>query len=343
MKTPIVTINYNGSKDTIPMVESLVESKESFYLIIVDNKSPNQQELKLIEDTLCSEYNTQSKEVNYTNEYVENTRLIEVGDNTVYLLQAKDNYGFAKGTNIGLRFAIESFDEEYLAILNNDTEVTPGFLSNVINGIDKHNLGAAMGTIIYYGYDKPYIWSIGGPFDWIKGQGIHMHKNEVYTGCEEEVVQRQFISGCYTVFKKSVLLEIGLLDEDYFFAGEEYQYSYDIGKKHNLGWIPTSMIYHKSILDQGNGSSHRIADLCWQYNAYMVKIVFINKNKGVFYRLFWHMLFKLYIITKLKKRYLDTPEYGKQGYTKLKKHLFSNINRTSFLYNDFVAFKEANA
>ena len=341
MKTPIVTINYNGSKDTLPMVDSLMKSEEIFSLVIVDNKSPREEELHIIEKSICEKYEVECRDIDYANETVVYAKELIIGDNSIYLLQADDNYGFAKGTNIGIKFALSYLEyESYIAILNNDTEVTTGFLGKVINGIEKNNLAAAMGTILYYGYEKPYIWSIGGPIDWIKAQGVHEHKNDVFEGSNEEYVVRQFISGCFTVFKREVLEEIGLLDEDYFFAGEEYQYSYDIGKKYRLGWIPSSVIYHKSLLDQGNGSSHRIADLCWQYNAYMVKIVFVNKNKGKIYKTMWHCLFKAYLNTKLKQRYLATPEYGMEGFLKLKHYLYQNINRTSFLYKDFVSFRE---
>lgn len=342
MINPIAAINYNGSSDTIAMIDSLVKSGEEFDVIIVDNQSPKEEELQTILKAVNNKYSTHEERLLYTSNRTGEGYILRISDNQVVtLIQGNDNYGFAIGTNIGLQYAIDTYPEaEYLTILNNDTEVTEGFLSKVINGIKDHDLAAAMGTILYYGYDKPYIWSVGGPIDYKKGQGVHLRKDTVFNPDEIEAdfIERKFISGCFTVFKRQPLIEIGLLDEDYFFAGEEYQYSVDLTKKYKIGWIPSSIIFHKSVMGVGNGSSHKISDLKWQYNAYMVKIVFINKNKGLLYRSLWHTVFKVYISTKLKKKYLSIPEYGEKCYKLLKNELFKNINARKFVKKDFQEF-----
>ena len=344
MINPIAAINYNGSKDTIAMIDSLVESDEYFDVIIVDNRSPREDEISVILDYVTGKYGVEAEKLDYSTERTENGYIIAItNEKIVTLIQGRDNYGFAIGTNIGLKYAIEKYKTaQYLTILNNDTEVTPGFLSRVIEGIEKHQLAAAMGTILYYGYEKPYIWSIGGPVDYIKAQGIHVEKENVFDSdtIKDDFIERQFISGCFTVFKREPLIEIGLLDEDYFFAGEEYQYSVDLTKKYRIGWIPSSVIYHKSVMGVGNGSSHKISDLKWQYNAYMVKIVFINKNKSRLYRLAWHALFWLYLNTRLKKKYLAIPEYGEEYFDLMRKELLKQINKKQFLKKDFEDFCE---
>lgn len=342
MINPIAAINYNGSKDTVELVDSLCNSGEEFDLIVVDNLSSQENELKTISEYISAKYAVNPIQLDYTNERIVSGCRIEISDSRIVtLLQGKENYGFAIGTNIGLEYGLFAYPEaEYLTILNNDTIVTPGFLSKVISAIEKNNLAAAMGTILYYGYDKPYIWSIGGPIDFFKGQGIHVEKDSIFIPekYSNEFIERQFISGCFTVFSRKSLVEIGLLDEDYFFAGEEYQYSIDLTKRHTIGWIPDSIIYHKSVMGIGNGSSHKISDIKWQYNAYMVKIVFVNKNKGTIFRWFWHILLRLYVLSKLKRKYLSIAEYGEKNYKLLRSELFSNINATRFLRQDFERF-----
>lgn len=342
MINPIAVINYNGSSDTKAMIDSLVESGEEFDAVIVDNMSPKEGELDSIRDYVEKKYEVKADHIAYVTERAHNGYKIIISDGKIVtLIQGLDNYGFAIGTNIGLQYAIDAYpDAKYLTILNNDTEVTKGFLTNAIYGIEKYGLAAAMGTILYYGYDKPYIWSIGGPVDYLKGQGVHEGKDTVFNpdDVRDEFVERQFISGCFTVFKREPLIEIGLLDEDYFFAGEEYQYSVDLTKKYKIGWIPSSVIYHKSVMGVGNGSSHKISDLKWQYNAYMVKVVFINKNKNVIYRKLWHTIFMVYMNTKLKKKYLSIPEYGDKGFTLLRNEVHKHIDSTSFIRQDFQEF-----
>lgn len=341
MLMPIVTINYNGSKDTNELIDSLNNCNELFDLIIIDNNSNKLNEIENILTHIRNRYGVEAKKVLYQTERTDYLYLVNLSsEKIITVIKGKENYGFSKGTNIGLKYALSKYPlTDYLTILNNDTIVTPNFLKIVKDNMNKYDLGAAMGTILYYGYDKPYIWSIGGRIDYIKGQGIHLKKREEFREKSVEYVPRKFISGCFTVFRKEALVNINLLDEDYFFAGEEYQYSVDLSKKYKLGWIPQSVIYHKSKLDEGNGSSHNIKDLCWQYNAYMVKIVFVNKNKGMFFRIAWHILFKIYLNYVLKRKYLKIPEYGKSGFDYIKSWLYKNINKREFLQKDFEDFQ----
>ena len=341
MRIPISVINYNGSNDTIELIKTLGQCGECFDCIIVDNNSPRQDDLDKIISFVEEEYKVRTQPEPFVLDTIISCQRVEVGQNAFTFIKAKDNYGFAMGTNIGIKFGLSKYPEtDFVVILNNDTEVTECFISKITEQMKKHDLAAAMGTIIYYGYNKPYIWSIGGPISFVSAMGVHLHKGEVYTGCDEEIVERHFVSGCFTVFKAEVLKEIGLIDEDYFFGCEEYQYSVDICKKYKMAWVPSSVIYHKSKLEVGNGSSHRIADLCWQYNSYMNKIVFINKNKGAIYRFFWHIMFRTYIDTRIKKKYLGINEYGAEGFKKLRRELFRHMSNRSFKQSDFLAFKE---
>lgn len=340
---PIVTINYNGSKDTICLIESLIASKEIFHLVIVDNDSPKEGEFETINHYLIKnkwdiiDSNSNNGDISE----IASICKYKLKEFFITFLQSKNNNGFAKGTNIGLKYILTENQFKYVAILNNDTVVTEYFATKIVERMEKYHLSAAMGTILYYGYDKPYIWSIGGYVKWIRGECVHEQKNEIFTGNSKELIYRGFVSGCFTIFNSKDLREINFLDEDYFFAGEEYQYSIDLAKKNKkMAWIPESIIYHKSVLGKGNGSSHTISELCWQFNAYMVKIVFVNKNKNALYRYFWHMIFKTHILSNVKKRYLKDVSYGKKAYILLKNELFKNINSRSFSYADFISFKQ---
>ena len=53
---PIVTINFNGRNDTLALVKSLNDSNESYYLVIVDNKSPKEGEFNSLKKDIESFY-----------------------------------------------------------------------------------------------------------------------------------------------------------------------------------------------------------------------------------------------------------------------------------------------
>jgi len=52
--------------------------------------------------------------------------------NKLILIKVNENYGFDKGNNIGLRFAIKRFNSDYILILNNDVVVDKNLLANLV-------------------------------------------------------------------------------------------------------------------------------------------------------------------------------------------------------------------
>jgi GT2 family glycosyltransferase len=84
----IITINYNGLKDTCELLETLPLEDESLEVIVVDNASKN-DEATLIEQRFLQ----------------------------VTVIRSEQNLGFAGGNNLG----IKASHGKYLFFVNNDT------------------------------------------------------------------------------------------------------------------------------------------------------------------------------------------------------------------------------
>lgn len=341
----LITLNYNGSQDTIEMIDSVLCAEQNpVDLIIIDGNSPRKDELFLIEKFYENKYEATFEEEDYFDKKISSTkRLCVTNGSSIVLIQANGNYGFSIGSNIGIKYALERNEtNQFIALLNNDTVVTKDFLTNIISKMTNNDIDAAMGTILYY-EDHKYIWSIGGYINWLEGAGVHLHKNENFNydlAIKNDFIRRDFISGCFTVFKKEAIMKIGLLDEAYFFGAEEYQYSIDLSKrKMKMAWIPNSIIYHKSKFVRGNGSSHDIIKSEWQYNSYINKILLINKNKKSVYRVFWRFLFLSYINILAKKRNNNAKSVSSKQWRYMKKCLRRNIKIMNFTINDFLEYK----
>ena len=52
---------------------------------------------------------------------------------SLFLIKNDINYGFAEGNNIGIRFALNKLNPDYILLLNNDTNVDPHFLNELVN------------------------------------------------------------------------------------------------------------------------------------------------------------------------------------------------------------------
>src|SRR3712207_56119 len=115
----IVTINYNGAKVTCELLESLKKvTYPNFEVIVVDNASKEDPGM-----------------------------IKEKYPNTV-LIRSKENLGFAGGNNEGFKVA----KGKYFLMLNNDTEVDPGFLQPLVERMESDGkIGAVSSKLIYFG------------------------------------------------------------------------------------------------------------------------------------------------------------------------------------------------
>lgn len=92
----VVILNYLNYTDTIECVESVrKDNYKNKRIIIVDNCSYNESF-----DVLVEKYKN---------------------DEEIFVLKTEDNLGFAKGNNIGIKFAREKWNCDFILLLNNDT------------------------------------------------------------------------------------------------------------------------------------------------------------------------------------------------------------------------------
>lgn len=311
-KVFIILLNYNGWEDTIECLESLLAiDYENYQVIIVDNKSTDNSvdEIKRwAKDIYIKKVDFKEIEQKYKNlTYIEYSKeTAEKGGNEksekyleslksnekFVLIKSDENYGFAGGNNIGIRYALNC-GADYIMLLNNDTVVTTSFLKPLIESINTvDNAGIASGKIYdYYNRDK-YI--AGGYIDLIKGSGYHYYNKN--SSCIENV---SFLSGCLWLIKREVFEEVGLLDENFFLYVEDVEFCYRVvrsGKK--LLYNPNSVIYHKESKSTGKKSP-----LVIYYNT-RNRLYFVNKCYESFYRkvIFYLFFFTTRIIKMLTKK-----------------------------------------
>ena len=97
----IITINYNGYKDTCELVESFRQFEDYPYeIIIVDNASPNGD-----------------------------GALLKTSLSGVTIVCSDKNLGFSGGNNLGYKYA----KGEYILFMNNDMTITRPFLKTLVN------------------------------------------------------------------------------------------------------------------------------------------------------------------------------------------------------------------
>jgi len=161
------------------------------------------------------------------------------------LIRNDKNLGFSGGNNVAIRYALLR-NYQYIALLNNDTVVTPTYLTQLIDTLEKNPDCIAVSPKILIYEEPTKIYWAGGRIESWTGRSYYIGHGHMDNSKWSGTVKVDAFSGCCFVAKCSVFRSIGLLDEDMFFGGEEFAYGW-ASKKHGFFICANldSIIYHK--------------------------------------------------------------------------------------------------
>ena len=156
------------------------------------------------------------------------------------LIENKNNTGFAPAANQG----IEVSCGEFVALLNNDTRVDREWVSSLVKAIRSDEIiGSCASKQMDFSradiIDAAGLVLFRGGYAGSRG---HAEKDE------GQFEAREFVFGCHgasAFYRKAMLDEIGLFDEDYFAYNEEF----DLALRAQLcGWkcvyVPEAVVFH---------------------------------------------------------------------------------------------------
>ncbi len=140
----------------------------------------------------------------------------------VEIISNEANFGFAKGYNS----ALKKVTADYYVLLNSDVEVTPGWISPIIDLMESNPLIAAcQPKILSYTHKTEFEYA-GASGGWIDNFGYPFMRGRVFDTCEkdngqyDEAVSCFWASGAALFVKAKLYHASGGLDE-YFFAHQE--------------------------------------------------------------------------------------------------------------------------
>ena len=220
MKIAIVILNWNGVKLLEEFLPSVVNFSEDNPIYIIDNNS----------DDLSVDF-------------------IKKNHPNINIIINNENYGYAKGYNEGLK----KVDEEVYCLLNNDVQVTKGWLNPIIKEFESDNslavvqpkvldyknknkfeyAGAAGGFIDYYGY--PYC------------RGRIFDSLELDNGQYDQNIDIFWASGACFFIKKEVFNNLKGFDENFYCHMEEIDLCWRItnfNSELKKRFMYKSVVYH---------------------------------------------------------------------------------------------------
>ena len=219
-KVSIVTVNWNNLTDSVECLESLsLATYSKFEVIVVDNGSNGDDARQLKE------------------RFGESIRLIE----------NEKNYGFAGGCNVGIRDALNR-GTDYVLLLNNDTIVSPDFLEDLVSTSQADKMVGIAGGKIYCHELPEMIWFAGGFVDYRTGNTPIRGTGELDRGQFDEIVEVDWICGCFMLISRDLLQTVGMLDSRFFFGWEDVDLCVRACKRQfKILFVPSSKIWHKEF------------------------------------------------------------------------------------------------
>lgn len=281
-KVSVILLNYNGWKDTIECLESLLKSDYNNYeVIVVDNDSPNNsmkymlnwaqgsQEVIYEENTLLKELSQpfELKPISYSMYAQHELNLIQQRNNNpkvkghITFIQSGKNNGFASGNNIAIEYAMLQDSFECVWLLNNDTVIQSNTLTKLITKMESNSTNIGIYGTALYDYNNPNkVQTYGGYINKYFGTSH-------YINLKSEVKKIDFVSGASMLITEECLDKIGMLPEEYFLYYEETDYCFN-AQKHGLllDVALDAIVYHKEGASTSLSSKNIRMDLLFHTN-----------------------------------------------------------------------------
>jgi GT2 family glycosyltransferase len=164
----------------------------------------------------------------------------------VILIENKENFGFSKGNNQGVKIA----KGEYICILNPDTVIAEDTFTSIISfSQEKENIGIVGcklidGTGQFLPESKRNIPIVKIAVQKIFGNSKKYYANNLN---EDTTGKVDVLVGAFMLIKNSVYSQVNGFDEDYFMYGEDIDFSYRvlIAGYDNYYFADTKIIHYK--------------------------------------------------------------------------------------------------
>lgn len=269
----IILVNWNGFDFTRACLNSLRKIDfPDFKIILVDNASQNQEGKNL-----------------------------KKSFPEIELIENAENLGFSGGNNVGIRYALEQ-GFSHIMLLNNDTEVEPDFLGEMMRKFHQNpSLGVVQPLILFLN-DPKKIWSAGGKWVPSFGGAITLGDREPVADYRFKKTDLDWATGCCMLISREAILKTGLLNEQYFAYFEDVEWSLRFKKAgFEIALAEKAVIYHEA--GASSKKTHAEGTLSPQVFYFNVRNQFLllrsqNIPAGIVYHFFRFLAWAGYFLVR---------------------------------------------
>lgn len=275
----IISVNYNQPQVTEAMLASIKAANISINIevIVIDNNS------------------TENFVPQWTEKYPAYT-----------FIRSEANLGFAGGNNVGIKAA----KGDFLFLVNNDTEFTPGLVEALVDTLNKHPQTGIVSPKIHYFTDKQLIQYVG-----FTKMNFYTCRNACIGQFEKDNGQYNnasgptaYAHGAAMMVRASAMQKAGLMAENFFLYYEEVDWCEMFKRAGYIIEVNTdALIYHKESVSVGKNS------LLKEFFMNRNRILFIRRNAGDFQKLVFWVYFLLVVCPRNILTYKKEKQQGFAG------------------------------
>ena len=224
-KISIITINFNGLKDTCELIDSIPFNND-MEVIVVDNAS------KKDEASIISERFPQVK-----------------------VIRSNQNLGFAGGNNLGMKEA----KGEYILLINNDTYFKEFNIDSLIEKLESSDKIGIVCPKLRFAWGSNLIQFAGyTPLTNITVRNHAIGFGEEDHGQYDTAHPTPYAHGAAMLIKREAIENAGLMPECFFLYYEEIDWSMMFTRAgYEIWYDPTCTVYHKESQTTGQNSPLR--------------------------------------------------------------------------------------
>lgn len=230
----IVVLNWNGRKHLDDCLQSLLEldyPSDRLQLILCDNGS---------EDGSADHVRSRFPGVD--------------------LLALDDNYGFAEGNNRAAAYATG----DWIAFLNNDMHVEPGWLRQLVGPL-REQPGLACIASRIANWNGSAVDFVGGGVNF-QGHGFQIDHGKTISQ-NDHPRRLLFACGGAMLVRRDVFLDVGGFDPDYFAFFEDVDLGWRLNLLgHDVWYQPTATAFHRHHATANKVAPHKLRVL-YERNA----------------------------------------------------------------------------
>ncbi|MCW3465418.1 glycosyltransferase family 2 protein [Chitinophaga nivalis] len=264
----IIALNFNQTTVTCEFLESTKKlTYRNFETIIVDNGSRENP-----------------------------TAQLEAGQYpNLRIILSPENLGFTGGNNLGMQHA----KGDYMFIVNNDTEVTPDLIEQLLAPFSQDPaIGVVCPKIRFWHHPNVIQYAGFRPMNLLTGRTGAVGNQEEDKGQHDVSGTTHCAHGAAMMVKKEVIEKVGMFADKFFIYYEESDWSARIIRAgFKIYYNAAGLIYHKESITMGKESSMKV------YYHTRNRILYMRRNTNKLQLTTFLLFFSFFTFPKSVLRY----------------------------------------